>query len=73
MECGPTNPASPNARAAIVTLSIGSTTVASISSGGTWTGKLPSAGRYTLAWTQNGPVTTQSSTTAYATVDLSIR
>lgn len=63
----------PNARTAIVTLSIGTTTVAGVSSGGTWTGKLPSAGRYTLAWTQNGPVTSKDSTSAYATVDLSIR
>lgn len=63
----------PNARTAIVTLSIGTTTVAGVSSGGTWTGKLPSAGRYTLAWTQDGPVTSKDSTSAYATVDLSIR
>ena len=63
----------PNARAAIITLSIGTTTVAVVSSGGSWTGKLPTSGRYTLAWKQNGPVSSKDSTSAYATVDLSIR
>ena len=63
----------PNAIPAVVTLSIGSTTVAKVSSGGMWTGKLPSTGRYTLAWNPAGAVASKSTSSAYATVDLAIR
>ena len=63
----------PNVLPAIVTLSIGSSVVAKVSSGGTWTGKLPSAGRYTLTWSPAGAVTAKNTSSAYATVDLTIR